>query len=327
MSDFRSRMKTATIRYKEEVLSLRKPGNWRGGKYRHILPIEVWDLNLWEQIRDAARIHFVEEEIAWHAQRHNLLSSQILCVNIFFPLRNEQTLLAGFLANHIPQLAGVGKMYFEYIGDKNYLNEPGGRGQLRTSADVALEWFDTSNSRGLLLLEFKFTEREFGGCGGATSKGNADRLRCHRPTEIVEAPDRMCYLAKPKERPYWQIALGPDSPLRIDLLTKEPYCPFRYDFYQLMRNQFLAHMIESDPHSGFRRALFGVAYHAENDNLLQMDRTFDGEGNPLKAWAGLLREPDSFINLTLQDLLTWMDPRLPSHLEGWRSFLSEKYEL
>lgn len=327
VSDFRSRMETTAFRYKEEVLGLRKRGKWRGEKYRHILPIEVWDLNLWKEIRDAARIHFADDKIAWHDQRHNLLSSQILCVNIFFPLRNEQTLLTDFLASRIPHLARIGKMYFEYIGDRNYLNEPGGRGRMRTSADVALEWFDASNSRGLLLLEFKFTEREFGRCGGATSRGNRDRLRCRQPSKIVQAPETMCYLVDPKKRPYWRVALAQDSPLHIDELAKEPYCPFRYDFYQLMRNQFLAHLIESDPDSGFQRALFGAVYHAENDQLLRMGRPFGQERNPMKAWAGLLREPDCFITFTVQDLLTWMDHRLPSHLEEWRAFLSEKYGL
>ena len=66
MSDFRSRMETMAIRYKDEVLGVRKRGKWRGSEYRHILPIELWDLNLWEQIRARARIHFLEEEIAWH---------------------------------------------------------------------------------------------------------------------------------------------------------------------------------------------------------------------------------------------------------------------
>lgn len=327
MSDFRSRMKTTAIRFKEEVLGVRKRGNWRRRKYQHILPIELWDLNLWEQIRATARIHFVEEEIAWHDQRHNLLSSQILCVNIFFPLRDEQTLLADFLVGHVPQLARVGRMHFEYIGDRNYLNEPGRRGRMRTSADLALEWFDAGNSQGLLLLEFKFTEVEFGRCGGATSRGNKERSRCRQPSEIVQAPEKMCYLVDPKQRPYWQIALGQDSPLRIELLATEPYCPFRYDFYQLMRNQFLAHLIEADPHSGFQQALFGVAYHAENEQLQRMGRPFGGEGNPLKAWAGLLREPVSFVTFTVQDLLSWIDARLPSHLEEWRAFLSAKYGL
>lgn len=327
MSDFRSRLETTAVRYKQQILGVRKGGRWRGKEYRHILPTDLWDLNLWEQIRNTARIHFVEEEIAWHDQRHNLLSSQILCVNIFFPLRDEQELLAGFLSDRVPQLAGVGKMHFEYVGDKNYLNEPGGRGRMRTSADVALQWFDASNSRGLLILEFKFTETEFGRCGGATSGGNSDRSRCRHANSIVAAPERMCYLVYPKGRPYWHIALGPRSPLRIDLLAKEACCPFRFDFYQLMRNQFLAHETESDPDSGFERAIFGVVCHAENEALQRMGRTFRGERNPLRAWAGLLRQPDRFISFTVQDLLAWLDARLPSHLEEWRAFLNAKYGL
>ncbi|MGB5933663.1 MAG: hypothetical protein WBH57_11430 [Anaerolineae bacterium] len=327
MSDFRSRMETAAIHYKEEFLGVRKCGKWQGREYPHILPIQLWDLNLWEQIRAPARIHFLEKDIAWHHQRHNLLSSQILCVNIFFPLRDEQRFLTGFFRDRIPQITRLGMMHFEYIGKKDYLNEGGGRGRMRTSADVALEWYDASNSRGLLLLEFKFTEREFGRCGGATSRGNLDRSRCRQPDRIVQAPHKMCYLAERKKRPYWQIALDQDSPLRIDLLTKEPYCPFRYDFYQLMRNQLLAHEIECDGDSGFRQALFGVVYHGENDRLLRMGRPFGGDRNPLRAWAGLLREPDRFITFTIQDLLAWMDQRLPSHLEEWRGFLNARYGL
>ena len=327
MSDLRSRMETAAIRFKEEVLRVRKCGKWRGKEHRHILPIEVWDLNLWEQIRTTARIHFLERDIAWHQQRHNLLSSQVLCVNVFFPLRDEQRLLTGFFRDRIPQITRLGTMHFEYIGKKDYLKEGGGRGRMRTSADVALEWFDANNSLGLLLLEFKFTESEFGRCGGATSPGNRDKSRCRQPTEVVQAPEKMCYLVDPKKRPYWEIALGQDSPLHIDQLTKEPYCPFRFDFYQLMRNQLLAHQIESDPDSGIQRALFGVVYHAENDRLLRMGRPFGGERDPLKAWAGLLREPDRLITFTIQDLLAWMHQRLPSHLEEWRAFLNARYGL
>jgi len=115
--------------------------------------------------------------------------------------------------------------------------------------------------------------------------------------------------------------------LRTDLLAKEPYCPFRYDFYQLMRNQLLARLIESDPRSGFQRAFFGAMYHGENEELLRMGRPFGGERNPLKAWAGLLREPDRFSTFTIQDLLAWMDQRLPSHLEEWRGFLNARYGL
>ena len=327
MSDLRSRMETLAVHHKEVDLGVRMCGKWQGTEYRHILPPELWDLNLWEPIRASARTHFLEEGINWHQQRHNLLSSQVQCVNVLFPLRDEKALLAALLVDRVSQLARVGSVCFEYTGDKNYLNEPGGRGRMRTSADVAVEWFDAENSKNLLLLEYKFTEREFGRCGGATSRGNKDRSRCRRLGEIIEAPRTMCYLVEPKGRPYWDIALAPDGPVRGDLLAQESHCPFRYDFYQLMRNQFLAHQIESDPDSGFDSATFGVVYHDENDNLLRMGHAFDGERNPLSAWTRLLREQKKFITFTVQELLAAVDADLPPQLEEWRAFLGSRYEL
>ena len=327
MSDFRSKMESAAVTHKDDVLGVRMCGKWQGKEYRHILPRELWDLNLWEPIRASARIHFLEQGISWHEQRHNLLSSQIQCVNVFYPLRDAQELLGSFLVNYVPRLMRVGRMHFEYIGDKNYLKEPGGRGSMRTSADVAVEWFDAANSRNLLLLEYKFTEREFGRCGGATSRGNRDKSRCRRASEIISAPGKMCYLVEPKGRPYWDIALAPDGPLNAGVLASESHCPFRYDFYQLMRNQFLAHQIESDPGSGFDSVTFGVVYHRDNEHLLRMGHPFGGERNPLTAWRSLLREPKRFIWFTVQELLEAVDAKLPSRLAHWRAFLRARYEL
>lgn len=327
MSEFRSKMESAALHHKEADLGVRMCGEWQGTEYRHILPPELWDLNLWEPIRADARIHFLEEGISWHDQRHNLLSSQVQCVNVFFPLRDAQEPLRRFLVNYLPGLGQVGRMHFECIGDKNYLNEPGGRGSMRTSADVAIEWFDSGNSRNLLLLEYKFTEREFGRCGGATSRGNKDRSRCLRASEIMEAPSSMCYLVEPKGRPYWDIALATDGPLNAGVLATESYCPFRYDFYQLMRNQFLAHKIEADASSGFDSVTFGVVYHKDNEELLRMGHPFAAERNPLTAWAGLLREHKRFIWLTVQELLAAVEAKLSPHLEEWRAYLRARYGL
>lgn len=327
MSDFRSKMESAAVRHKEADLGVRKRGTWRGKEYGHILPPDLWELNLWGPIRAAARAHFLEEGISWHQQRHNLLSSQIQCVNLFYPLRDANALPAEFLAKHLPTLTRVGDVHFEYIGDKNYLNEPGGKGAMRTSADVAIEWFDAANSRNLLVLEYKFTEKDFGPCGGATSRGNKDKSRCRRAGEIIEAPGSMCYLVDPKDRPYWEIALSRNGPLKTDLLARESYCPFRYDFYQLMRNQLLAHKIESDPDSGFESATFGAVYHQDNEDLLRMGHPFLGEPNPLIAWKSLLREPKRFIWFTVQELLQAVDAKLPPELRGWREYLRARYEL
>lgn len=329
MSDFIHRMRKTVTDHKENVLGVSEQGTFRGKPYPHILPKDKQPLNLWEGIREDAIAHFSAERIAWHKDSHNLLSSQMLCINLFFPLREELELLTDFFGSRISGLTRVKKMHFEYIGPKgtDYLHEGGSRGQNRTSADVALEWEGEDNTQGLLLLEFKFTEGEFGKCGGATSKGNTDRSHCLRSEDIIHTPSAMCYLVQSKKRPYWDILLDSDGPLRIEQLTLERHCPFRYDFYQLMRNQLLAHQVEQDQSSAFARALFGVIYHRDNDRLLRMGHPYGGERNPLTAWAGMLKQPESFVIFTVQDLLNWIDAKLPGRLRGWRNFLKIKYEL
>ena len=125
----------------------------------------------------------------------------------------------------------------------------------------------------------------------------------------------------------WDIILSNDSPFRREKLTTEGYCPFRYDFYQLMRNQLLAHCIETDPEADFSWVDFGVIYHADNEALLEMARPFGGERNPLKAWPILLKDPSKFYTFNIQELLGVVDRRLPVGLAGWRSYLKQKYDL
>lgn len=329
MSDFIQKMRKTVTDYKENVLGVSEQGTFQGKSYSHILPQDKQHLNLWESIREDAIAYFSAESIAWHKDSHNLLSSQALCINLFFPLREELELLTGFFTSRISGLVQVKKMHFEYIGPEgtDYLHEGGSRGQNRTSADVALEWDSEDGTQGLLLLEFKFTEGEFGRCGGATSKGNTDRSRCLRSEDIIRDPSAMCYLLQSKKRPYWDIILDSDGPLRTEYLTLERHCPFRYDLYQLMRNQLLALQIERDPQSGFARASFGVVYHHDNDRLLRMGHPYGGERNPLKVWTAMLKQPESFVTFTIQDLLNWIDARLPGRLHDWRNFLKLKYEL
>ncbi len=329
MSDFVQRMRKTVTDYKENVLGVSEQGTYQGKPYSHILPEDKRPLNLWQGIREDAVAYFTAESISWHRDSHNLLSSQALCVNLFFPLHEELELLTGFFSSRISGLAQVKKVHFEYIGPEgtDYLREGGSRGRNRTSADIALEWDGEDGTRGVLLLEFKFTESEFGRCGGAKSNGNTDKSRCLRSKDIIRDPSEMCYLVQPKKRPYWDIILDSDGPLRTEYLALEQHCPFRYDFYQLMRNQLLAHQIEKDQQSGFARGIFGVVYHGDNDRLLRMGHPYGGERNPLTAWAGMLKQPNSFVTFTIQNLLDWIGARLPERLHDWHSFLRTKYGL
>jgi len=175
----------------------------------------------------------------------------------------------------------------------------------------------------MLILEFKFTESGFGEC---SKQGNPNQRRCQSARRVIEALNENCWRAI-RERTYWDIILSNDSPFRREALTTERYCPFRYDFYQLMRNQLLAHCIETDRQADFSRVDFGVIYHADNEALLKMTRPFGGERNPLKAWPILLKDPRKFHTFTIQELLGVVDRELPVGLAEWRSYLKQKYYL
>ena len=333
MADFRKQMRDWMCQYKTDTLRVSEQGTWRGRRYPHLLPQHSWVLNLWEGLCFKAVKHFAQSRISWHDQKHNLLSSQILCVNIFFPLREHPDILRLWLSSHLADVQVVTDLDFEYVGPedpqdpsgyRNYLNELGGsRGQNRTSADVAITWRDNKGGTNLLLLEFKFTEPNFGEC---SRQGNPDRGRCLSSKEIVRSPQTQCYRAEVGRR-YWDIILASGSPFRQDLLTAEAFCPFRYDFYQLMRNQVLAHCVQRDPEVNYDKVEFGVMYHADNEKLVDMRKSYDREKDPLKAWRKLLREPGTFHSFTIQQLLDTIETKLPIDLLDWRRYLKEKYLL
>ncbi len=324
VQDFRERMEDKQSVYKTEALGIKQMGCWRNKPYPHILPKDSWSLNLWDGIRKEAQRYFSENEIAWHEQRHNLLSSQIMCVNIFFPLKQHLNVIKPWLIRLFRDAENVVDIDFEYIGpeDKNYFSEIGGRGQNRTSSDVAVTWLDKAKRRNMLLLEFKFTEPNFGECN---KQGNPKPERCFSSSKVVASPQTECYRVEDKKRRYWEYILSSDSPFRREVLTTERFCPFRYDFYQLMRNQLLAHCIQSEPKSGFDRVEFGVIYHADNDALLRMSHPFGGERNPLTSWPILLKNPETFHTFKVQEFLKIIEPELPDALISWRTYLKQRY--
>ncbi|MCK4786390.1 MAG: hypothetical protein KAV87_21710, partial [Desulfobacteraceae bacterium] len=136
-----------------------------------------------------------------------------------------------------------------------------------------------------------------------------------------------CYRVEDKKRRYWEYVLSSDSPFRREVLTTERFCPFLYDFYQLMRNQLLAHCIQTDSKAGFKRVDFGVVYHSDNDRLLRMSHRFCGESNPLEAWPMMLRNTDTFHVFTVQDFIGTIEAGLPVDLTGWRTYLEQRYGL
>ena len=113
MQDFYEEMKNKQVGYKGQVLDVEACGNWRGKSYCHILPEDRWELNLCDTIREEAQRYFSDNEIGWHRDRHNMLSSQAMCVNIFFPLKQQLNALKPWLLGRFADVEKVTSLDFE----------------------------------------------------------------------------------------------------------------------------------------------------------------------------------------------------------------------
>ena len=318
---FRERMEDKQSVFKTEVLGIKQMGLWKGTAYPHVLPEDAWSVNLWREISYDAIRYFAQSDINWHAQKHSMLSSQIMYVNILFPLKEHLNIIHRWLQSCQFDVAEVVDLIFEYTSPKNYLNEKDDHGHPIPSANIAVRWTDLARRNNLLLLDFKFAEPDLGVC---IQENNPDPKRCFLSKKIVSSHKGQCYKSQ-LGRKYWDLALSAGSPLWKDSLTAERHCPFRYDFFRLMRGQLTAHCIQTDKKSGFDRVEFGVMYHAGNEEMLRMSHPFSGEFNPIKAWPNLLHKPETFCAFTTQDFLKAIEQLLPFELTKWREYLNQRY--
>jgi hypothetical protein len=144
--------------------------------YPHILPDGNVRKVFYEPIADKVLRYLGNENIALHTEALNLKSSQVACFNFLFPFRLDLSLATKVLQPLLPGLDMVTGIEFEYTGSikaTKWLGEPlgGKRGQNRTSIDAAIFWKNDKRETHATLIEWKYTEHNFGVCG-AFSNGN-----------------------------------------------------------------------------------------------------------------------------------------------------------
>lgn len=211
-------------------------GYYRTKDRPYCLPLDSALENLFPDIRQAAREFFVAHEIKWHdGQNRNpsnhLCDSQVCCVNFLFSFGDKPDALATLLRPLYPDLDAMevieGGRYvtFEWIGRENHLREKIARNGKRTrganytSTDAAVMFQRTDGKRQVVLIEWKYTE-SYGPTAYHIAKSGTSRVAIYQ--HLYDAAD--CPLDK---------EVLPD----FESLFYEP-------FYQLMRQQFLAHKME-----------------------------------------------------------------------------------
>jgi hypothetical protein len=263
------------------------------------IPAEFAAHNLLPDVRDTALTLFAELGIPWHAgvgggPSNHLVSSQVQCANALTQMISDPRRLVRAFG----ELLGISEVLeiepgryltFEYIGPTDFFGEsPSGdriRGAHCTSLDAAFLHRADDGAAELVLIEWKYTE--------------SYRLR---------APDP----AKDKIRfgRYGDAVADPDGPVRDDLLAFDRLLD--EPFYQLVRQQLLAHELEKSGAEGAGRVrivhVLPVANDAYQDSLTRPEHRALGDSVGV-VWNRLLRHPDRFMSV---DSAIFLDPKITS---------------
>lgn len=290
------------------------------------VPADHAEENLFEGIRTLAIEWFKSHGIHWHdgyggKPSNHLCDSQVCGVNFLFPFADRPGPLASLLRPLFPDLKRMlpiedGKFVaFEWIGgggDDGYLKErrrPGSRrtrGANFTSADAAVAFDRADGKKQVVLVEWKYTE-SYGGNSIKVSKSGTDRTAIYR--WLFDEAD--CPIDK---------ALLPS----FESLFYEP-------FYQLMRQQLLAHEMEKaqEEIGEFRANVVSLLHVAPSHNkdfrkvtspeLVPLGDTATG------VWKRLVKPSGRFLSVSTEALFAPLLAEPPTGMQEWAKYLAQRY--
>jgi hypothetical protein len=240
-NDYVDAARSAAVRWKQSTPSLpddaRRPGPYLAtagaATYEFCLPAEHAAHNLLPAVRQDVLEHVATRGIAWHrgmggGPTTHLLSSQVQCMNALGRMIRNRDLVAAAFREVLPieevvPMDGGEFLTFEWVPTTDVLGEAGAKGLRRgagnTSLDAAFRFTTREGTPALALVEWKFTESYL---RPRPIQAAADLTRTSRYAHLVQDPD------------------GPidSTVLPFEDLLDEP-------FYQLVRQQLLAHAVET----------------------------------------------------------------------------------
>ena len=297
----------------------RSDGVYKGKPRSFCLPLEYARENLFLDVRQTAPAYFSAQGIKWHDGRDNnpsnhLCDSQVCCVNFLFPFADKPHALATVLRPIFPDLLEMlaienGQFVaFEWIGQENYLGEKIARNGQRTrganftSADAAVLFKRNDGKCQMVLVEWKYTE-SYGRTSLKVARSGTDRTEIYRP--LYRQDD--CPLNK---------SLLPS----FDALFYEP-------FYQLMRQQLLAHEMEKAHELG--ADIVNVLHIAPAQNtdfhrITSPELENLGE-TAIAVWEKLVRPTDRFISISTERLFGNLSAEQVSEMQTWLEYVGQRY--
>ena len=329
LNEFQKIMTLRQIKFKKDKWPYLDDGEfikWPNYYYPHILPAGNLEKNFYPGIFSDVQQYLRENDVELHTEALNLLSSQVCCFNFLFPLKKDIDKANSILSAVLPRLKEVLNIKFEYTGPDStteWLGESsiGKRGQNRTSIDAAVWWVDKKEYKKLTLIEWKFTEKAFGTCGGYASKGNNNRQRCRTVRIQAINPEADCYIASGKDdrtsRHYWEHLS--EAGISLDRFGIRPGCPFIGPLYQLMRQYLLAAYCRAKI-TDIQAVDIVIISFKENQSLKRTPRHLNHlGGNVIKAWNNLLTTAPPLRHVYIEDIMK------NAVEDDWKEYLRLRY--
>ncbi|MCE1164516.1 MAG: hypothetical protein LWX07_03835 [Bacteroidetes bacterium] len=261
-------------------------GRFEGIKRNYVLIRP--NFNLWHGIRYEALRYFDNNNIDWWENDSmpsgHILSSQIQCLNMLYPIQKDRNAALRVLRNIDPEFSDAelmddGYVEFEYTGEKNYLGEISHtRGKNSTSIDAVMKGTKKSGERILIAIEWKYTE---------CYKGAKNKLN-----EIGKGETR--------RKIYFPFISDEDTPFK----NCETEDLFYEPFYQLMRQTLLAKEIAGSREKGISDYLHLHIIPKENLDLINCFTSPGLSGKTItEAWKNVLKEPEKYRNIDTKEFI------------------------
>ncbi|MBC8448541.1 MAG: hypothetical protein H8D78_12405 [Chloroflexi bacterium] len=298
----------------------RADGVCRGKPRPFCLPRVLAAENLFPEIRQIITSYFAAKEIKWHDGQdgnpsNHLCDSQGCCANFLFPFADKPQALTELLRLVFPTIRQmlpmeeVGQFVsFEWIGQRNYLGEKvprhgkRTRGANFTSADAAVMFEHQDGLRQIALIEWKYTE-SYSSTSLKISKSGTDRTAIY------------AHLYGREDFPLDKRLLP-----SFDALFYEP-------FYQLFRQQTLAHEMEREQELGAEIVSLLHIAPAHNGDFRRVTspvlRTV-GDTVP-DVWRKLVKKSDRFRSVSTEELFGRFPIARFPELAAWWKYTTERY--
>jgi len=296
----------------------RQDGVYKKSPRPFCIPVEHAEENLIPEARQSAIEFFRSHGIKWHdghdgKPSNHLCDSQVCCVNFLAPFANKPDSLALLLRSIFPELKRMlpieDGMFVtfewiggDYLGEKRRGDSPRTRGANFTSADACVAFERMDGKKQIVLIEWKYTE-SYGGKDLKKSDSGTDR------TAI-----------------YQHLFNKPDCPFDKTLLPSFASLFFE-PFYQLMRQQLLAHEMETHHE---READIVSLLHIAPDHNQGFKKVTSTELEPLGdtatgVWKKLVKPADRFQSVATERLFGGMLREPPAEMKPWSDYLAERY--